>query len=236
MLQTYPYFRKSSTLWVVWDIINALEILFYRGNSLAFPNPFYRWRPHPWHGLEVGLNPPRVVTAYIEITPFDLVKYEVDKKTGYLKVDRPQRSSSQPPTLYGFIPRTYCGKRVGDLSSKGIHGDGDPLDICVISERPITKSEIILNARVVGGLLMVDNGEADDKIIAVLDNDIFWEKANDVSDLPPVLVERLRHYFGTYKLVPGKENLTYIESVYGVDRAIEVVKAAIADYDETFGA
>ncbi|HML39444.1 MAG TPA: inorganic pyrophosphatase [Bellilinea sp.] len=202
---------------------------------MAFPNPFYRWRPHPWHGLEIGPNPPRIVTAYIEITPFDLVKYEVEKTTGYLKVDRPQRSSSQPPTLYGFIPRTYCGKRVGDLSPSASRGDGDPLDICVISERPISKSEILLSARVVGGLLMIDNGEADDKIIAVLANDIFWEKANDVSDLPPVLVERLRHYFSTYKLVPGKENQTYIESVYGFEKAQEVVNAAIADYDEAFG-
>jgi inorganic pyrophosphatase len=202
---------------------------------LAFPNPFYRWRPHPWHGLEIGPNPPRIVTAYIEITPFDLVKYEVEKTTGYLKVDRPQRSSSQPPTLYGFIPRTYCGKRVGDLSPSASRGDGDPLDICVISERPISKSEILLSARVVGGLLMIDNGEADDKIIAVLANDIFWEKANDVSDLPPVLVERLRHYFSTYKLVPGKENQTYIESVYGFEKAQEVVNAAIADYEEAFG-
>ncbi len=202
---------------------------------MAFPNPFYRWRPHPWHGLEIGPNPPRIVTAYIEITPFDLVKYEVEKTTGYLKVDRPQRSSSQPPTLYGFIPRTYCGKRVGDLSPSASRGDGDPLDICVISERPISKSEILLSARVVGGLLMIDNGEADDKIIAVLANDIFWEKANDVSDLPPVLVERLRHYFSTYKLVPGKENQTYIESVYGFGKAQEVVNAAIADYDEAFG-
>lgn len=202
---------------------------------MAFPNPFYRWRPHPWHGLEIGPNPPRVVTAYIEITPFDLVKYEVEKTTGYLKVDRPQRSSSQPPTLYGFIPRTYCGKRVGDLSPSASRGDGDPLDICVISERPISKSEILLSARVVGGLLMIDNGEADDKIIAVLANDIFWEKANDVSDLPPVLVERLRHYFSTYKLVPGKENQTYIESVYGFEKAQEVVNAAIADYEEAFG-
>ncbi len=202
---------------------------------MTFPNPFYRWRPHPWHGLDIGPNPPRIVTAYIEITPFDLVKYEVEKATGYLKVDRPQRSSSQPPTLYGFIPRTYCGKRVGDLSPNASRGDGDPLDICVISERPISKSEIILNARVVGGLLMIDNGEADDKIIAVLSNDLFWDQANDVSDLPPVLVERLRHYFGTYKLVPGKENQTYIEAVYGVDKALEVVQAAIADYDETFG-
>ncbi len=202
---------------------------------MTFPNPFYRWRPHPWHGLEVGPNPPQIVTAYIEITPFDLVKYEVDKTTGYLKVDRPQRSSSQPPTLYGFIPRTYCGARVGALSPSASRGDGDPLDICVISERPITKSEIVLNARVVGGLLMIDNDEADDKIIAVLWNDKFWEKANDVSDLPTVLVERLRHYFGTYKLVPGKESLTYIESVYNAEHAMEVIKAAIRSDSEAYG-
>lgn len=202
---------------------------------MTFPNPFYRWRPHPWHGLEVGPNPPQIVHAYIEITPFDLVKYEVEKVTGYLKVDRPQRSSSQPPTLYGFIPRTYCGTRVGNLSPNASRGDGDPLDICVISERPITKSEIILHARVVGGLLMIDNGEADDKIIGVLANDKFWENANDVSDLPSVLVERLRHYFSTYKLVPGKESLTYIESVYGAEKAMEVVSAAMADYNDAFG-
>lgn len=202
---------------------------------MAFPNPFYRWRPHPWHGLEIGPKPPKIVHAYIEITPFDLVKYEVDKVTGYLKVDRPQRTSSVPPTLYGFIPRTYCGKRIGTLSPQAAEGDGDPLDICVISERPITKSEIILSARVVGGLLMIDNGEADDKIVAVLENDKFWETVNDVSQLPPVLVERLRHYFSTYKLVPGKESQTYIDSVYGHERAEEVILAAMADYDETFG-
>jgi inorganic pyrophosphatase len=159
----------------------------------------------------------------------------VDKVTGYLKVDRPQRTSSVPPTLYGFIPRTYCGERVRQLSPQAAEGDGDPLDICVISERPITKSEIILTARVVGGLLMIDNGEADDKIIAVLANDVFWENVNDVSELPPVLVERLRHYFSTYKLVPGKESLTYIESVYGYEKAVEVIRAAMADYDEAFG-
>jgi inorganic pyrophosphatase len=202
---------------------------------LTFPNPFYRWRPHPWHGLDAGPNPPKIVQAYIEITPFDLVKYEVDKVTGYLKVDRPQRTSSVPPTLYGFIPRTYCGERVRQLSPQAAEGDGDPLDICVISERPITKSEIILTARVVGGLLMIDNGEADDKIIAVLANDVFWENVNDVSELPPVLVERLRHYFSTYKLMPGKESLTYIESVYGYEKAVEVIRAAMADYDEAFG-
>lgn len=119
---------------------------------MAFPKPFYRWRPHPWHGLEVGPRPPEVVHGYIEITPFDVVKYEVDKLTGYLRVDRPQRSSSQSPALYGFIPRTYCGARVGALAPKANGGDGDPLDICVTSERPITRGEVILDARVVGGL------------------------------------------------------------------------------------
>ena len=121
---------------------------------MAFPHPFYRWRPHPWHGLDTGPNPPEVVHAFIEITPFDLMKYEVDKSTGYLRVDRPQQSSSLPPSLYGFIPRTYCAARVKALSANAAKGDGDPLDICVLSERPISRNEVILNARVVGGLLM----------------------------------------------------------------------------------
>jgi len=203
--------------------------------NVAFPKPFYRWRPHPWHGLEIGPNPPQVVHAYIEITPFDLVKYEVDKVTGYLRVDRPQRSSSQPPTLYGFIPRTFCGNNVGKVFPKHQVGDGDPLDICVISERPITKSEVVLSARVVGGMRMIDNDEADDKVIAILANDNYWENINDIAQLPSVLVERLRHYFGTYKLIPGKENLTYIENVYNAEKAMEVVQAAILDYEQMFG-
>jgi inorganic pyrophosphatase len=202
---------------------------------MSFPNPFFRWRPHPWHGLQVGPQPPHIVHAYIEITPFDLVKYEVEKTTGYLRVDRPQRSSSQPPTLYGFIPRTFCGDRVSQLTMAAGRGDGDPLDICVISERPITKSEVILNVRVVGGMLMVDNGEADDKIIAVLANDLFWESAQDIDDLPKVLVERLRHYFSTYKLVPGKEAQTFIEEVYDAKRAMQVVEAAMQDYEDAYG-
>ncbi len=202
---------------------------------MKFPSPFYRWRPHPWHGLEVGPNPPQIIHAYIEITPFDLVKYEVDKETGYLRVDRPQRSSSQPPTLYGFIPRTYCGERVRKLSPQSERGDNDPLDICVISERPINKSEIILNVRVVGGIQMIDGGEADDKIIAVLSNDNFWENANNLPDIPKALVERLTHYFSTYKLTPGEERSTFISDVYDVNHAIKVIKASLLDYEETFG-
>ena len=98
---------------------------------------FSEWRPHPWHGLPTGREPPVFVNAYIEITPFDLIKYEVDKESGYLRVDRPQRTSSQPPALYGFIPQTYCGERVSKLTPVTSRGDGDLLDICILIERPI---------------------------------------------------------------------------------------------------
>jgi inorganic pyrophosphatase len=202
---------------------------------MSFPPPFYRWRPHPWHGLETGPNPPKIVHAYIEITPFDLVKYEVDKVTGYIRVDRPQRSSSHPPALYGFIPRTYCGNRIAGLCPNAERGDGDPLDICVLSERPINRAEVILNARVVGGLQCIDHGEADDKIIAVLENDNIWESVKNISELPEILVERLRHYFATYKMIPGEASQMIIQEVYDAKQAMEVVRAAMADYDEEYG-
>ena len=202
---------------------------------MAFPEPFYRWRPHPWHGLEVGHSAPAVVTAYIEITPFDTVKYELDKVTGYVRVDRPQRSSAQPPTLYGFIPRTFCGPRVAALSDNVAVADGDPLDICVVSERPITRSDIIMNARVVGGLQMIDSGEADDKIVAVLENDHFWGQVEDISGLPPVLVERLTHYFSTYKMVGGTQSDVNVAKVYDRQHAYGVIEASMADYAQEYG-
>jgi len=170
------------------------------------------------------------VNAYIEITPFDLIKYEVDKASGYLRVDRPQRGASYAPALYGFVPQTYCGDAVRDLCPGAERGDGDPLDICVLSERPIARSEIIVPARVVGGLQLLDHGEADDKIIAVLENDLVWGGAADIADLPPILVERLRHYFSTYKLVPGEAPVIAIQETYGRDRAAEVITASLADY------
>jgi len=203
---------------------------------MNFPNPFYRWRPHPWHGLETGEDPPTIVNAFIEVTSFDAIKYEVDKLTGYMRVDRPQRSSSLPPSLYGFIPRTYCGKRIGELSDHTDKGDSDPLDICVLSERPIDRAEVILSAKVIGGLHMIDNGEADDKIISVLSNDSYYKNINDLEDLPEVLIERLRHYFGTYKLIPGKsENDVFVDGVFGKEKAEKVIEAAILDYKDMFG-
>lgn len=201
---------------------------------MSFPEPFYRWRPHPWHGLPVGSDPPRFVNAFIELTPFDLVKYEVHKPTGFLRVDRPQRTSSTPPTLYGFIPRTYCGDRVGALSKR--NGDGDPLDICVISERPINRSEIIIEAHVLGGLRMIDSGEADDKIVAVLRNDPIWGECDDIAQVPDALIDRLRHYFETYKLLPGEHpSESVIREVYDRNHAFEVIQAAMDDYEDAYG-
>jgi inorganic pyrophosphatase len=199
------------------------------------PTPLINaYRPHPWHGLEAGPSPPEVLTAFIEITPFDLVKYEVDKVSGYLRIDRPQRSSAQHPALYGFVPRTYCGERVHKLAPQSKRGDGDPLDICVLSEREITRNGILVRARVIGGLQMIDHGEADDKIISVLDNDYMYGEARDIKDVPRVLVERLEHYFATYKTIPGQRPRAHIARTYGRAHALKVVRAAMADYDSTF--
>jgi inorganic pyrophosphatase len=201
---------------------------------VADSSSYSRWRPHPWHGLEPGANAPRIVNAYIEITPFDLMKYEVDKASGYLRVDRPQRTSSQPPSLYGFIPQTYCGERVRRLAEGCERGDGDPLDICVISERPINHSEVLLRARVLGGLKIIDRGEADDKIIAVLEGDYVWGEAEEIDDLPAALLERIEHYFSTYKLVPDEPPKIRVTGRYGFAAAAQVIRAAIEDYAETF--
>jgi inorganic pyrophosphatase len=195
---------------------------------------FHPWRPHPWHGLEIGPEPPRIVNAYIELTPFDMVKYEIDKQTGYLRVDRPQRTSSQPPVLYGFIPQTICGERLCRLSPQARRGDGDPLDICVISERPISKSEIVLTVQVVGGLRLIDDGEADDKIVAILQNDYVWAHTTTIGELPPVLIERLVHYFKTYKLVAGEAPRITTVEVYDHEHAWKAIEAAMADYREAY--
>lgn len=198
---------------------------------------FNRWRRHPWHGLRTHRegSPEDVVQCYIEMTPDDVVKYELDKDTGFLMVDRPQRTTSSPPALYGFIPRTYCGTEVAKRCPGVDVADGDPLDICVYSERHITRADILLNARVVGGIQMIDDGEADDKIVAVLEGDNIWGDVKDITDLPSIKAERLQHYFSTYKLVPGKEIDIRVDTVYGRDEALAVIAAAQADYEADYG-
>ncbi len=198
---------------------------------------FNRWRRHPWHGLHAQPDnmPEDIVQAFIEMTTSDVVKYELDKVSGFLMVDRPQRTTSSPPCLYGFIPRTYCAEEVAKRCADAEIADGDPLDICVFSERNITRADIVLRARVVGGIQMIDGGEADDKIIAVLDGDNIWGDVHDIADLPKIKTERLQHYFMTYKMIPGKVNNIKVDYVYGRDEALEVIAAAEKDYNNHYG-
>jgi len=198
---------------------------------------FSPFRRHPWHGLDAIPEGARegVVQAYIEMLPSDTVKYELDKNTGFLMVDRPQRTTATPPALYGFIPRTYCAEEVAKRCEHADVADGDPLDICIYSERLITRADIILNARVVGGIQMIDDGEADDKIIAVLDGDNIWGEIQDITDLPPIKTERLQHYFSTYKLIPGKNIDIRVDTVYGREEALKVIEAARVDYNNHYG-
>ena len=199
---------------------------------------YNRWRRHPWHGLyarQEGSTDNGVVQVYVEMLPTDVVKYELDKNSGFLMVDRPQRTTSSPPALYGFIPRTYCAEEVAKRCPGVEVADGYPLDICVYSERHINRSDIILSARVIGGIQMIDGGEADDKIIAILDGDNVWGDVQDIDDLPAIKVERLQHYFSTYKLQPGKDVDIKVDHVYGREEALKVIAAAEQDYWHHYG-
>ncbi len=199
-----------------------------------------RHKAHPWHGIEPGDDLPRIVTAFIEIVPSDTIKYEVDKLSGYLKIDRPQKFSNMIPTLYGFIPQTYCAEIVAEYAEmksgkRGLIGDNDPLDICVLSERSVTHGDILLQAVPIGGFRMIDDGEADDKIIAVMKGDEFYRQWSDVSDCPASYINRLKHYFLTYKHLPSDNAVCEITHVYGRDEAHEVIRRALADYQHHYG-
>lgn len=187
-------------------------------------------RPHPWHGIAIGENAPKIIKAYIEITPNDVIKYEICKETGYIKVDRPQKFSSIPTFLYGFIPQTYSAEVTASLSKIATKGDGDPVDLCVLSELPIMRADIIMDVRVIGGIRLIDTGEVDDKIIAVLNGDPFYDGVDDISHINPVIIDRMRHYFLSYKSIPGDPIKTQIESIYGAQEAYKVIEAGVADY------
>jgi inorganic pyrophosphatase len=200
------------------------------------------YRAHPWHGVPIGDEAPSVVTAYIEIVPTDTVKYEIDKLSGYLRVDRPQKYSNVCPALYGFVPQTLCGELIAALCAErtgrsGIVGDGDPLDICVLSEKQISHGDILLQAIPIGGFRMVDADQADDKIIAVLENDAIYGTWTELQQVPISAVERLRHYFLTYKDAPGvARRAAEISHTYGRAEAHEVIRRSRADYSARFGA
>jgi inorganic pyrophosphatase len=201
----------------------------------------FMFQAHPWHGLTPGTKAQEMVNAYIEIVPTDAVKYELDKQSGHLRVDRPQRFSSMCPSLYGFIPQTFCGDHVADLCAErtgmtGIKGDGDPMDICVLTEKTFAQGNFFVQAKPIGGLRMIDGEQADDKIIAVLEADLAYGHLEDIGDSPRALIDRLKHYFLSYKQFPGEApRRVEIADVYDRAEALDVITRSISDYQKQFG-
>jgi inorganic pyrophosphatase len=210
------------------------------------PEPLWKllgtlYKAHPWHGVSPGEKAPAELLCFVEVVPSDTVKYEMDKLTGYLRLDRPQKYSNVCPALYGFVPQTLCATRVAALSSERVgadlKGDGDPLDICILSERPISHGNILVDCIPIGGLRMLDHGEADDKIVAVLKGDAAYGGYTSIADVSTATLDRLRHYFLTYKQPPDATTATStITHVYDRAEAFDVISRSLADYDERFGA
>jgi inorganic pyrophosphatase len=197
---------------------------------------------HPWHGVAIGPEAPRRVTVFVEIVPTDTVKYELDKDSGLLKVDRPQLYSNVCPSPYGFVPRTLCGPEVARLAEertgrRGLVGDDDPLDILVLTEKDFAHGNLLVQALPIGGLGMLDGQEVDDKIVAVMAKDAVYGGVSDIAQLPTVLIDRLKHYFLTYKQAPeDKQQACELLRVYGRDEACEVIRRSQADYATRFAA
>lgn len=194
-----------------------------------------RYKSHPWHGVEIGNNAPEIITCFVEMVSTDTVKYEVDKVSGYLKIDRPQKYSNVLPAMYGFIPQTLSAKGVADYAKEktgreDIIGDGDPMDICILTEKAISHGDILVEAIPIGGFRMLDNKQADDKIIAVLKDDAVYGAMKDLTECPLPVVERLKHYFLTYKDLPNTKLDVEITHTYNSDEAKEVIKRSMDDY------
>ena len=174
---------------------------------------------NPWHQVGFGPDAPEVVNSIIEIPKGSRAKYELDKETGLLRLDRVLFSSIYYPANYGFIPRTYCE-------------DHDPLDILVLSQVKVVPM-CLVDAKVIGVMRMLDQGEADDKIIAVAANDVSINYINDISEVPEHLMREVRSFFEDYKKLENKE--VKVEDFQGRDVAIEIIRASIELYNETFG-
>ncbi len=199
------------------------------------------FQAHPWHGVAPGAEAPETVKAYIEIVPTDAVKYELDKQSGHLHVDRPQRFSSMCHSLYGFIPQSFCGDEVARLcadrtGARDIKGDGDPMDICVLTEKTFAQGNFFVKAKPIGGLRMIDGEQADDKIIAVLESELSYGHVENIDQCPKALVDRLKHYFLSYKQLPGDApRRVEIADVYDRAEALDVITRSLRDYREQFG-
>lgn len=173
---------------------------------------------NPWHDVEIGDNAPKEIHAIIEIPKGSKNKYELDKKSGLIKVDRVLYSSLHYPVNYGFIPQTYCD-------------DGDPLDILVFGQEPVYPLSI-MQAKPIGYMKMEDQGQEDDKIIAVHVNDPSFSQYDSITELPPHNLKELKKFFQDYKALENKTVL--VDDFFGPLEAVEVIQASIDLYGKTF--
>jgi len=173
---------------------------------------------HPWHGASYGKHAPKIVNALIEISRGSRTKYEIDKPTGLLKLDRVIYSSFHYPVNYGFIPQTL-----------GL--DSDPLDILVLCSQSI-QPLCLVEATVIGNMQMIDSGEEDDKIIAVATKDPSVNHITSIDELPPHFINELKNYFEQYKVLENKQ--VHIEDFQSKEKAFEIIESAIKLYQEKF--
>ncbi len=174
---------------------------------------------HPWHGASYGDNAPAQVNALIEISQGSRTKYEIDKTTGLLKLDRVIYSSFHYPVNYGFIPQT-------------LGHDNDPLDILVLCSQSI-QPLCLVHATVIGNMQMIDSGEKDDKIIAVATKDPSVNHISSIEEMPPHFINELRNYFEQYKVLENKQ--VQIEEFQSREIAYSIINEAIEYYKQNFG-
>ena len=169
---------------------------------------------HPWHQVELYQESPDIIPAIIEVPKGSQIKYELDKKSGLVKVDRILYSAVHYPANYGFIPQTYCE-------------DNDPLDILVLGQESVVPL-CIMRARPIGVMKMIDGGEADDKIIAIHEDDPQYNCYHHIDELPPHTLKTLKRFFEDYKILEQKQ--VQIQSFLGPDRAKEIISSALQNY------
>ena len=172
---------------------------------------------HPWHDISFGEESPQIVQAIIEISRGSKAKYEVDKESGLLKLDRVLHAAFYYPINYGFIPKTFAG-------------DNDPLDILVLSQIDFEPLSIV-SAKVIGVMRMIDKG-IDDKIIAVCQNDISVSHINSLEELPPHLMSEIKHFFEQYKKL--EQTTVKVDEFYGKEKAYEIINESVIEYKNKF--